>query len=558
MNKKKFKMPSAFVILFTLLCLVAAATWVVPAGEYAYNCYNSEGEVEQAAQIYEVGKKIEAVCPTKEGRLIVQDIILNNEGSEVSMLIESEQSLVASDQTIKYEYQQIEESKQGIWQVLESPVTGFQAAIEIIAFVFVIGGFINIVIKTGALDAGIYSLLKKFRGRETLLIPILMTIFAIGGTTFGMAEETLVFYVILIPVLYRAGFDNVVGAMVVMLGAGVGVLGSTVNPFAIGVASTAAGIDQGSGIVSRFLLWAIVLLVTIIYVMWYAKRVKKDPTKSIMFDKAEEIKKEFGTKEVDLDNHKMNGSQKLVLSLFILTFVIMVLSILPWESVFGISFFVSITESINNVFPALGGSNGILAFGDWFLIEMTTLFLIFAFIIGIIGKTKGMFKENVMDLFIEGTKDMMSVALIIGLARGIQGILGSSGMDATLLYYGSNALSGLQPAIFTVISYVFYLPLSFLVPSTSGLATASIPIMGDLGAQVFDGDSGKIQVVTAFSSASGLVNLITPTSGVVMGGLLISKVDYGRWVKLLLPLIIIIFLITALFLFVTTQFGFFY
>ena len=229
---KNFKL-SAFGILFIILCLVAFATWFVPSGEYIYQCSNGE------AYIYENSEgKDAAVCPISEEELNSFIIMEKQNPDELTAYIEESINTVPREEP-SYTYVETKPQRQGIWNVIQAPVDGFIKAIEIIVFVFAIGGFINIIIESGAMDAGIYALLNKFRGKEIILIPILMILFGIGGTTFGMAEETIVFYAILVPVLFRAGFDNAVGMMTICLGAGVGTLCSTVNPFAIGVASTA-------------------------------------------------------------------------------------------------------------------------------------------------------------------------------------------------------------------------------------------------------------------------------------------------------------------------------
>lgn len=548
---KNFKL-SAFGILFIILCLVAFATWFVPSGEYIYQCSNGE------AYIYENSEgKDAAVCPISEEELNSFIIMEKQNPDELTAYIEESINTVPREEP-SYTYVETEPQRQGIWNVIQAPVDGFIAAIEIIVFVFAIGGFINIIIESGAMDAGIYALLNKFRGKEIILIPILMILFGIGGTTFGMAEETIVFYAILVPVLFRAGFDNAVGMMTICLGAGVGTLCSTVNPFAIGVASSAVGISPGDGIVSRIILFLILISVTIAYVMWYAKRVKKDPTKSICYDRYEELKQDFSSHEDTDQMKKMTGAHKLILVVFAVTFICMVLSVIPWENAFNVSLFASLADNINNLsIPIIGGDKGILAFGNWYFVEMSALFLLGSFIAGCIAKGSGLIKENLLNTFITGSKDMLSVAFIIGLARGIQIILESSGMAPTILYYGSQLLSGLPEGIFSILTYIFYIPLSFLIPSTSGLATATMPIVGDLAYNVFGSTNGQVEAITAYSAASGIVNLITPTSGVVMGALAMAKMDYGKWVKVISPLLVIIFVLTIAFLWLTTTFGFF-
>ncbi len=548
---KNFKL-SAFGILFIILCLVAFATWFVPSGEYIYQCSNGE------AYIYENSEgKDTAVCPISEEELNSFIIMEKQNPDELAAFIE--ESVVTNPrEDAVYTYQESEPKRQGIWDVIQAPVDGFIAAIEIIVFVFAIGGFINIIIESGAMDSGIYSLLNKFRGKEIMLIPILMILFGLGGTTFGMAEETIVFYAILIPVLFRAGFDNAVGMMTICLGAGVGTLCSTVNPFAIGVASTAVGLSPGDGIISRILLFVILIGISIAYVMWYAKRVKKDPTKSICYDRYEELKQEFSSTETESEMKKMTGAHKAILVVFATTFIAMVLSVIPWEKAFNVTLFEDLANGVNSLaIPFFGGDSGILAFGHWYFVEMSALFLLGSFIAGCIAKGSGLIKENLLNTFIAGSKDMLSVAFIIGLARGIQIILESSGMAPTILYYGSQLLSGLPEGIFSILTYLFYIPLSFLIPSTSGLATATMPIVGDLAYNVFGSTNGQIEAITAYASASGIVNLITPTSGVVMGALAIAKMDYGKWVKVISPLLVIIFVLTIAFLWLTTTFGFF-
>ena len=548
---KNFKL-SAFGILFIILCLVAFATWFVPSGEYIYQCSNGE------AYIYENSEgKDAAVCPISEEELNSFIIMEKQNPDELTAYIEESINTLPREEP-SYTYVETKPQRQGIWNVIQAPVDGFIAAIEIIVFVFAIGGFINIIIESGAMDAGIYALLNKFRGKEIILIPILMILFGIGGTTFGMAEETIVFYAILVPVLFRAGFDNAVGMMTICLGAGVGTLCSTVNPFAIGVASTAVGLSPGDGIVSRIILFLILISVTISYVMWYAKRVKKDPTKSICYDRYEELKQDFSSHEDTNQMKKMTGAHKLILVVFAATFICMVLSVIPWENAFNVSLFASLADNINNLsIPIIGGDKGILAFGNWYFVEMSALFLLGSFIAGCIAKGSGLIKENLLNTFITGSKDMLSVAFIIGLARGIQIILESSGMAPTILYYGSQLLSGLPEGIFSILTYLFYIPLSFLIPSTSGLATATMPIVGDLAYNVFGSTNGQVQAITAYSAASGIVNLITPTSGVVMGALAMAKMDFGKWVNLISPLLVIIFVLTIAFLWLTTTFGFF-
>ncbi len=490
--KRKTKMPSSYTILFLIIVVVAVLTWIVPAGEYVDNGNNS------------------------------------------------------------YSYVEAETNGQGVWQIINAPILGFKDAVDIALFVMVIGGFIGIVMSTGALDAGIARLLKVFKGKELYLIPILMVLFGLGGTTFGMAEETIAFYPLVIPVLIAAGFDVVTAVMVILFGAGVGVLGSTVNPFAIGAASEAAGVGIGDGIALRAILLIVVETIAIIYTMHYAKKVKKDITKSKTYDLHEEHVMYFSKR--NSSDIKYQRGHGIILVLFSLTFIVMVVSVIPWED-FGVMIFKNLNDFLHDI-PVIGqvftGTTGSVELGIWWFEELSMLFLVSSVIIGIVAKITKVSNGDSIANFIQGSRDLLGVALIIGLSRGIKVVMEAGKMDATLLYYGSEALSNLGNMAFVILNYIFYIPMSFLIPSTSGLAGASMPIMGPLGEIVLGTSKGTELVITGYAAASGLVNLVTPTSGVIMGGLALAKIPYDRWVKIALPFMAIIFTATVIVLVLST------
>jgi uncharacterized ion transporter superfamily protein YfcC len=356
-----------------------------------------------------------------------------------------------------------------------------------------------------------------------------MTIFAAGGTSFGMAEETIAFYPLLIPVFIGAGYDTVTAVAVVMLGAGTGVLGSTVNPFATGIASGFAEISIGDGIGLRLLMLVILLGFAIFYVMRYAEKVKNDPTKSIVYDLKKENEEHFlGGKEQEVP--ELTGKRSLILWLFGGTFIIMILGVIPWAYKFNINIFEDINAFILGL-PVIGNIlGGMVPLGDWWFGEMTVLFMVSSVII---GKVYGMEEKEIVSVFVNGARDLLGVALIVGVSRGITIVMNAGGMTNTVLYWGEQALTGVGATAFAIISYLFYLPMSFLIPSTSGLATLSMPIMAPLGE--FSG-LAKSVVVTSYQSASGILNIITPTSAVVMGGLAIARVSYAKWLKFIMPL----------------------
>ncbi len=533
---KKFKMPDSFTILFLIIVIVAAFSWFVPSGSYVYKCENGQEYLMNAETV---------VCPNDK-----------ESAKEIALSIADEQDVDSSmyNENYTYEYQKTDAKYQGIWQMLNAPVNGFYDAIDIALFVLIIGGFINIVMKTGALDSAISALLKKFNHNELMLIPILMIFFGLGGTTYGMAEETIGFYLLIVPVFLVAGFDALVGVRIILLGAGAGVLASTVNPFAIGAAVSSSGLDlgMGDGIVSRVILFIIIEGLAILTTMRYAKKVKKDVNKSDVADLHDDTVKALVSDENQVGELKVG--HKIILTIFAFTFIMMVVSVIPWPD-FGIDFFENSASFINDKLKIIAGTDGLIALGNWWFGELTMLFLTAAIIVGIIANHYKLYEDKFIDVFLEGCKDLLAVALIIGLSRGITVVMSASGMDATLLYYGSKALTNLSSTAFTVGAYLFFIPLSFLIPSTSGLAAASMPVISPL-ADSIGGNVASIYAITSYSAASGLVNLITPTSGVVMGGLALAHIPYDRWLKHVMPTVGLMFIATLIFLVLGVLTGF--
>ena len=474
-------MPSAFTILFLIIFLVAILTWLVPAGEYQY--------VDQTA---------------------------------------------ATLEPVPGTYQQTESNPQGLWEALSAPIQGFFDASDIILFLLVIGGYLGLVTDTGAIGAGIGAIVSRFKGRETLMIPILMSVFALGGTVFGMWEETIAFYIIILPVFIAAGFDSITGFAVIALGAGIGCLGSTVNPFATGIASGFAGISIGEGIVLRIILLIVGLVIAIWYVMSYARKIKTDPSKSQVYRLKEENEAHFLAQSDGAEVGPLNGKQKAILWVFALSFLIMVLGVIPWADKFGITIF----EDINTWFrelPVIGTVLGkVTPLGEWWFGDITVWFLISSFICWIIWRWEEM---KFVALFIDGAKDMLGVALIIGITRGVSVIMNDGGLTATLLNFGEETLQSLGPVAFADISAAFFAAMSLLIPSTSGLAALSMPIMAPVAD--FAGVARDI-VITAFQVGSGIVNFITPTSGVLMGALALARVPYGAYLKWVWKFVVVI------------------
>lgn len=434
-----------------------------------------------------------------------------------------------------------------------APVKGFADALPVCLFVMILGGFLGMMTETGALDNGIAVLVKKLHGREIMLVPVLMLIFSLGGTTYGMCEETVPFYALLAATMMAAGFDPLVGAATVLLGAGCGCLGSTVNPFAVGAAVdalTGVGIEVNQTIIIGLglVLWAMTTLISIAFVMNYAKKVKADKGSTILsMQELKDAEEAHGAAAAEVTKDvKLTGRQKAVLGIFTFTFAVMIVGFIPLADLnAGVAGFFDngVYDAEGNVITQAWSAviTG-LPIGQWYFDEASTWFFVMAIVIGIVG---GLSEKKIVDTFITGAADMMSVVLIIALARGISVLMAATGLDVYVLDAAANALAGLSGVIFAPMSFLVYFGLSFLIPSTSGMATVSMPIMGPLAAEL--GFAPEVMVMI-FSAAIGVVNLFTPTSGAIMGGLALAKVEWTTWLKFALKLIVVLTIVCAVIL----------
>ncbi|MBT0725895.1 YfcC family protein [Rosenbergiella australiborealis] len=457
---KSLKFPSAYTILFGLIIFVALLTWVIPAGQY---------------------------------QLVVNPLL----GTEVP---------------VAGTYAVTQSHPQGIADILLAPIdglwnhrTGQAAAIDVALFILIIGGFLGVTNKTGAIDAGIQRVTGRLAGKEEFMIPILMALFALGGTIYGMAEESLPFYSLLVPVMVAARFDRLVAAATVLLGAGIGTLGSTINPFATVIAANAAGIPFTQGMGLRILLLVICWCLAVAWVLRYAIAVRKNPAASCLASLPGE-----SPIETSAPTHiPFTRTHKIILILFACAFAVMI---------YGVS--------------AKG----------WWMAEISAMFLGFSILIGLVARMgESLFTET----FIEGAKELLGVALIIGIARGIVVMMDNGMITHTLLHAAESLVSGLPALIFVFVSWCLEAILSILVPSSSGLAVMSMPILAPLAD--FAGLPRDL-MVTIYQSASGIINLVTPTSGVVMGGLAIAKVPYVRYLQWVAPLMLGLIIVNLLLL----------
>ena len=468
-----------------------------------------------------------------------------------------------------------------------APILGFADALPVCLFVMILGGFLGMMTETGALDNGIAVLVQKLKGNEIMLVPVLMLIFSLGGTTYGMCEETVPFYALLAATMMAAGFDPMVGAATVLLGAGCGCLGSTVNPFAVGAAVdalTGVGIEVNQTIIIGLgaVLWVVTTAMSIVFVMSYAKKVKADKGSTILsMQELKDAEEAHGKAASEVSKEvKLTGRQKGVLIAFAFTFVVMIVGFIPLadlnedvanffdagaqyetvETKVATDDFIAAYDDANGTeTEATGDLKGVatseeqtaqgwsalitgLPIGQWYFDEASTWFFLMAILIGIIG---GLSEKQIVNTFIAGAADMMSVVLVIALARGISVLMANTGLDKYVLNAAANALAGLSGVIFAPMSFLVYFGLSFLIPSTSGMATVSMPIMGPLAVKL--GFSPEVMVMI-FSAAIGVVNLFTPTSGAIMGGLALAKIEWTTWLKFALKLIVALSVVCAIIL----------
>ena len=405
-------------------------------------------------------------------------------------------------------------------QVLMSPILGFADAIDVCIFIMMLGGLLAVVSRTKALETGIKKLVQKLHGKEYLLIVLLMFIFSILGTTYGFLEESVGFYVLIAATMFAAGLDPLVGVATILLGAGAGVLGSTINPFATGVALSAmkdAGIEfnQGTVILIAVVLWLTTLAIAAFFVIRYAKKVQRDNGSTFLSLReqaaAEKTYGKFLNAQGEAD--KLSGKQIATLIVFAITFIVMIVGFIPWGE-FGITFFDSWTGWLT-------GST----LGNWWFYEAALWFLICSIIIAIINRQG---EHGFVDAFVDGADDMIGVILVIAVARGASVLMAETHIDNYIIYNASNFLATLPEMAFVPLNYILHVFLSILVPSSSGLATLSTPIIAPVAANL--GYSTNVAAMTIVS-ANGLVNLITPTCGAIMGGLALAKVDYSTWFK---------------------------
>ncbi|HUQ67111.1 MAG TPA: hypothetical protein VM101_13200 [Flavitalea sp.] len=490
---KQYKFLAPLTILMGIIVLVAAATWVVPAGIYSTLSYKD--------------KQFIIVSPDSASVLPFSKTITDS--LHISIPLKAfENGDISKPVSIPGSYHRLKKNPQGIVSILQAPIKGIYETIDIILFVLLLGSFINIFYASGAIEKGIARLCYKMKGRETWLIISLSLIFIAGGTTYGMDAEAMAFYPILVPVFLAAGYDLIVPLAVIFLGTQIGQLSSVSNPFSSVIASNILGINWINGITQRIIICIITAVISIVYLVRYAQKVKRNPQRSILAKSGSNVQSPYPVQEIELKNIRLSNTTIFLLILFALTFIIMIA---------GVIFF------------------------KWWLPEMSAVFLGATIVFGIILRMP----ENVfVEKFITGAASLLGVSLIIGVARGVTIVMNEGNISDSLLYHSSMLVGSLPPALFIVVLMTLYLVFTVFIASTSGMAVVTMPILGSLALML--GVPGH-DTVNAYLFGLGIMNLISPT-GLLLPSLALVNVSFGSWLKFITPLLIILYIVCAVFL----------
>lgn len=441
--------PDTLSIIFFLMILFLALTWIIPAGEFQRTEH--------------------------DGKTMV----------------------------VPGTYSRTEPAPQGLSAFLTAPIKGFVEASHIIAFVLLIGGAFGIINKTGSINAGLSSIIRfstKKPKFKVFVIPLIMVFFSIAGATFGMSEEVLVFIIITIPLALALGYDSIVGIAIPFVGAGAGFAGSVSNPFTIGIAQGIAEVPLFSGWEYRIVVWLVFTSIAISYVMVYSSKIKGDKKRSKVYDidRKRDISELEAARDVPLKAYQM-----VIIFLLFFAIGLLVVGVSTW---------------------------------DWYIDEIAGLFIATGLASAVIARLS--LKET-SDSFTEGAKDMILAALVIGLVRGLLIIATDGKIIDTILFYLSEATSGFPAVISVQFMFLFQSFLNFFMPSGSGQAALTMPIMAPLSDLI---GLSRQTAVLAFQFGDGLSNLIIPTSGITMGVLAIAEIPYYVWAKWILKLMIIFFI----------------
>lgn len=473
-GKKKFKSPNTYVIIFFVLLFVAILTWFIPGGKY---------------ELDEAGRSIAGT------------------------------------------YTRVDANHQGLWNVIMAPIIGMvgndkvKGAITISLNVMLFGSFLEMMDSVGAINIALKGVAKKYQENYAVLITVLTFIMGLFGTVQGAYEEGFVYLLMFLPIVLSLGMDTIVALMIVILGTQAGCAASIVNPFSTGIASGIAGISPGEGIIFRTVAFVVMLSFCSFIICQYAKKVKNNPKLSVQYFRRDKDLEEFTS--LDVDTEKLTKRQNYVFIIFIMTFLIMIVSLVPWTSLNpNFTFFETMTNWLNhNVITSSLLGNNLVPLGDWYFNEINGLLIVMTIASGFV---MGYSIDKTINILIKGAAALVSTAFIVPLARGIQVLMTEGNITATVLYACEKTLGSLNPILFVIVCFLVYIILAIFIPSSTGLAAATISIMAPLA--VFAGIHESSMVVI-YNFALGFVKMFAPTSIIVMTCCQAAHVDYGSWLK---------------------------
>jgi uncharacterized ion transporter superfamily protein YfcC len=496
------KLPTPITILMYVTIVAAIGTWILPAGKYDTLIYTNNSFVIQTPNA-------SIPLPFSQRTLDSLHILIPAD--------KFKNGDIRKPVSIPGTYHRLPENHQGIINIIEAPVKGIYDTIDIILFILFLGGFMNIFYQTGAMEKGLIFLSHKMKGKEKWLIITLSFLFSFGGASYGMAEEAMVFYPVMVPLFLAAGYDLLIPVAVIFGGTQLGTLSSFSNPFSTIIASNAAGVNWTDGFYERIVMFIVSTAVTIWYFSRYGKKIKKNPQASFVHKIDGDVQSPYPTLAAAGKVHTtLERRTRLLLLFFLFTFLIMIT---------GVIFF------------------------DWWLLEMSALFLVASVIVAAIIRMK---ERLFVDKFIKGAEGLLSVAFIVGVARGVTIILNEGYISDTILYYSSQVVSSMPPTLFIILLLVLYIIFTLFISSSSGMAVVTMPIIGSLA--VVAGVPGR-EIVNAYLFGMGIMGFISPTNLILPSLALVNNVSYKAWLRFIYPLLIILFIICALFLIVGVQMG---
>lgn len=498
--QKSVKFPTAFTILFVIIIIAVGLTWVIPAGSYSKLTYDKAQDVFVISKYQQKDKLLPANQDTLEQLNIKIDLSNFTSGK------------LRKPIAVPNSYTRVEQNPKSIGDIAVSMVEGTIEAADIMVFIFVLGGMIGVINRTGSFAAGLSALAKRTKGKEFTIVFAVCVLMALGGTTCGIEEEAVAFYPILAPVFIALGYDAIITVGAIFLAASMGTAFSTINPFSVVIASDAAGIAFTEGITWRSIGLVLGEIMVISYLYWYAKKIKADPTTSIVYDEREKFYRSYRD-DSNVEIPKFTLKRKLILTLFCLGFPIMIWGVM---------------------------------YGGWWFPMMAASFLTITIIIMFIS---GLGEEEVVEAFNKGASELVAVSLIIGLARGVNMILDQGMISDTILYTLSDMVADMSGSVFIIGQLVVFVVLGLFVPSSSGLAVLSMPIMAPLADTV--GVPRDI-IVSAYNWGQYIMLFLAPT-GLVLVTLQMLHIPFNKWVRFIMPMVIGLFIISSILLLIQVQ-----